>query len=166
MQANTMQLKLQVGRKSTTSGTDSNYNTDSDVDSKDRKETQSQTQTKQQQEEKEEETKDSNHDQQQAYIESKESGILHLVCKLLVLVIASTVFTLLFMSVMVVRITSDELSHWPQTLQSVSFAIDIFVSMFAIYAQFGVGERLYEIICWKCHIPIFYACVNRLTVAK
>ena len=93
---------------------------------------------------------------------TSENGILHLITKLLLLVIISGFFTLLLIGIVIIRVLSDKLTHWPQTIQSISFALDIFASMFAVYAQFGFGEWIYKAICWQCHLPVFNHCANRL----
>ena len=89
-------------------------------------------------------------------------GILHLISKLLLLVIISGLFTMLLIGIVIIRVLSDKLTHWPQTIQSVSFALDIFASMFAVYAQFGFGQWIYKALCWQFHLPIFNKCADEL----
>ena len=95
-------------------------------------------------------------------INGNSNGILHLISKLLLLVIISGLFTLVLIVIIIIRVLSDQLSHWPQTIQSVSFALDIFSSMLAIYSQFGFGQWTYKAICWKCHMRVFKHCANML----
>ena len=54
---------------------------------------------------------------------SNDGAILPLISKLLLLVIVSGLFTLLLIGIIVIRVISDKLSHWPQTIQSVGNVI-------------------------------------------
>ena len=109
---------------------------------------------------------DQRHSEQDKRQSGKDLPVLHLISKLLVLVIVCTCFTLILVGVIVMRMLSDQLSHLPQTIQSIAYALDIFASMFAIYSQFGFGEWLYKAICWKCHMPVLNSYINRLPALK
>lgn len=156
-----MKLTLQIGAKSDSNDEDTNTCTNEDAN-----EGENGKKNDHKDDIKTPKTSKKNNQEAIMAVVSKKSKILHFVSKLLVLVIISTVFTLLFMIMMAVRMTSDKLGHWPQTLQSLSFAVDMFIAMFAVYTQFGFGEWIYKATCWKCHLPVFYKFAKTLPVQR
>ena len=89
-------------------------------------------------------------------------NILNLISKLLILVITCGIFTLILISVVIIRFSKDQFYVNLSTIYLCSFALDTYFIVFAVYSQFGFGETIYNCICESCHNKMVSKWNNKL----